>query len=75
MAHEVERIEVEVDAATARWLRACARTRGGSMAAAAAAQLHELAVADSVRSHSAFFAARPTYFEDAEAEYEAAQSA
>ncbi|GAA1178761.1 hypothetical protein [Pseudonocardia alaniniphila] len=75
MAHEVERIEVEVDAATARWLRTCARTRGGSMAEAAARQLHELALADSVRQHAAWYAEHPTYIEDAEAERIASLSA
>jgi hypothetical protein len=75
MEQQGERVEVVVDAATARYLRACARRRGGSMAEVAARQLHELAVTDSVRKHAAFFAERPTFFEDAAAEYEAAQSA
>lgn len=75
MAHEVERVEVVVDAATARRLRTCARTRGGSMAEAAAHQPREMALADSVRQHAAWYAEHPTYLEDAEAERIAALSA
>ena len=68
MEQQGERVEVVVDAATARYLRACARRRGGSMAEAAARQLHELAVADSVTQLAAWIAREPTFFEDAEAE-------
>jgi hypothetical protein len=75
MAQERVRVEVEVDAATARWLRAAARTRGGSMAEAAARQLHELALAASVTQHAAWYAEHPTFLEDAEAERTEALSA
>jgi hypothetical protein len=71
----MERVEVEVDAATARYLRACARQRGGSMGEAAARQLKELALADSVARHAAWAASVPSYFEDAEAERITALSA
>jgi hypothetical protein len=74
----MERVEVEVDAATARYLRACARQRGGSMAEAAARQLKEVAeraLADSVASHAGWAASVPSYFEDAEAERTTALSA
>lgn len=82
MAQDQERVEVvvgddrvAVDPATARWLRSCTRKRGGSMAEATVWQLRELALADSVRQHAAFFAERPSFFEDAEAEREAAGAA
>lgn len=75
-AHLVtERVEVEVDQGTAAYLRACARQRGGSMAAAAARQLRELALADSVAQHARWAADNPTFFDDAEAERQAALSA
>jgi len=67
-----ERVELEVDQGTAAYLRACARRRGGSMAAAAAHQLRELALADSVTQHAAWAADEPSFFADAEAEREAA---
>jgi len=70
----MERVEVEVDAGTARYLRACARLCGGSMATAAARQLRELAVADSARQHAAWTAREPEFFQDAEAERGAALS-
>jgi hypothetical protein len=63
-----ERVEVEVDAATARWLRNCADLRGTSTGAAAAAQLRELALADAGDRLDAWHAERPSYLEDAEAE-------
>ena len=68
----MERVEVQVDAATASWLRSCARVRGGSMAEAAARQLHELALADGVAKLAVWAQDNPTFFEDAEAEREAA---
>lgn len=63
---------MQVDAATASWLRSCARVRGGSMAEAAARQLHELALADGVAKLAVWAQDNPTFFEDAEAEREAA---
>ncbi len=42
------------------------------MAAAAAHQLRELALADSVTQHAAWAADEPSFFADAEAEREAA---
>jgi hypothetical protein len=71
----MERVEVPVDPATARYLRACARARGGSMAEAAAHQLHELAIADGVARLAVWAQENPTFFEDAEAEREAASTA
>ncbi|MGH3611392.1 MAG: hypothetical protein ACRDRK_01970 [Pseudonocardia sp.] len=70
-----ERVEFEVDRGTAAYLRACARRRGGSMADAAARQLRELALADSVAQHAVWAASEPSFFADAEAEREAARSA
>jgi hypothetical protein len=70
-----ERVELEVDPGTAAYLRACARRRGGSMAAAATRQLRELALADSVAQHAAWAAGEPSFFIDAEAEREAALNA
>lgn len=74
-AHDMERVEVQVDPATARYLRACARLRGGSMAEAAARQLHELAIADGVAKLAVWAQENPSFFEDAEAEREAALGA
>jgi hypothetical protein len=68
-----ERVGFEVDQGTAAYLRACARRRGGSMAAAR--QLRELALADSVARHAAWAAGELSFFADAEAEREAALSA
>jgi len=70
----MERVEVEVDAGTATYLRACAGVRGGSMATAAARQLRGLAVADSARQHAAWAAKEPEFYQDAEAERDAALS-
>jgi hypothetical protein len=75
MDQQGERVEVVVDPATARYLRACARARGGSMAEAAARQLHELAVTDSVTQHAAWAAGEASFFQDAEAERIEAMSA
>jgi hypothetical protein len=69
-----ERVELEVDQGTAAYLRACARRRGGSMAATAARQLRALALADSVQQHAAWAAQEPDFFADAEAERDAALS-
>ncbi len=70
-----ERVELEVDQGTAAYLRACARLRGGSMAAAAARQLRELALADSAAQHAVWAAGEPSFFADAEAERENALNA
>ncbi|MDQ3150540.1 MAG: hypothetical protein M3R63_02045 [Actinomycetota bacterium] len=70
-----ERVELEVDQATAAYLRACARRCGGSMAVAAARQLRELALADSAARHAVWAASEPSFFADAEAERQAALSA
>lgn len=70
-----ERVEFEVDQGTAAYLRACARRRGGSMATAAARQLRELALADSVAQHAEWDAREPSFYADAEAEREAALNA
>ncbi len=67
-----ERVEFEVDQGTAAYLRACARRRDGSMSAAAARQLRNLALADSAAQHAAWAAGEPSFFADAEAEREAA---
>lgn len=67
-----ERVEVEVDEATARWLRGCAQQRGQSVAVAAAAQLREDALAAAARSFGRWLDERPSYVEDAEAERDAA---
>ncbi len=45
------------------------------MAAAAARELRELALADSVAKHAAWAAGEPSFFADAEAEREAALTA
>jgi hypothetical protein len=45
------------------------------MAAAAARQLRELALADSAAQHAAWAASEPSFFADAEAEREAALNA
>jgi hypothetical protein len=70
-----ERVEVEVDAATARWLRNCADLRGTSTGATAAAQLRELALADAGNRIDAWHAEHPSYLADAEAERIAAADA
>lgn len=75
MKQQGERVEVVVDPATAKWLRACAGTRGGSMAEAAARQLRDLALADSAAKAATWAAEHPTFFEDAEAERIAALDA
>jgi hypothetical protein len=71
----MERVEVQVDAATASYLRACVRRHGESMADAVARQLRELAVADGVAKLAAWAQANPSFFDDAEAERIAASSA
>jgi hypothetical protein len=68
MEQQGERVEVVVDAATARYLRSRASSRGGSMAEAAARQLHELAVADGVAKLVAWSEDEPEFGEHAEAE-------
>jgi hypothetical protein len=75
MEQRGERVEIIVDPATARWLQACARVRGVSMAEAAARQLREDALADAVAKQAAWLASNPTFFEDAEAERIAAAEA
>jgi hypothetical protein len=70
-----ERMTVSLDGSTAARVRQCgARTRGG-----ASAYLERLVRQDAVREaaeqHARWFAQYPTYFEDAEAEAEAARSA
>ena len=68
-----ERVEVEVDAATARWLRGCAHQRGSTVASLAASQLRDLALAESARASEGWFTENhPTYFDDMTAEIEAA---
>ena len=68
MEEQGERVEVVVDAATARYLRSCARSRGGSMAEAAARQLHELAVADGVAKLVVWAKEEPDFGDHAEVE-------
>ena len=68
-----ERVELEVDQGTAAWLRACARSRGGSMAVTAARQLRALALADSVQQHADWASDEPDFFADAQAARDAAQ--
>lgn len=63
-----------MDAATVRYLRSCAG-RDGSVAAAAAWQLREMALADGVAHVVEWAADNPSFFEDAEAERDAALSA
>jgi hypothetical protein len=70
-----ERVEIEVDAATAGWLRSCAHLRGTSTGAAAAAQLRALALADAGERIDAWHAEHPDYLDDAEAERIAAADA
>ncbi len=63
-----ERVELEVDPGTAEYLRNCAHRQGESVAATAARQLRQLAVAESTARHIEWLEAHPTFFEDAEAE-------
>jgi hypothetical protein len=70
-----ERMTVSLDGSTAARVRQCgSRTRGG-----ASAYLERLVRQDAVREaaeqHARWFAQRPSYFEDAEAEAEAARRA
>ncbi|HEU0128688.1 MAG TPA: hypothetical protein VFQ48_08810 [Pseudonocardiaceae bacterium] len=61
----MERLEIELDPQTATWLRRRGTQRGGSLAAAAAAQLRADALADASRSMAVWYADRPGYVEDA----------
>jgi len=70
MAEPVERLEVDVDATTAAYLRRCSRR--GDLAAAAAAALHELAVKDAATSMAAWYTRHPGFAEDSVAETEQA---
>ncbi|MGH3869245.1 MAG: hypothetical protein ACRDQ4_24685 [Pseudonocardiaceae bacterium] len=47
-----EQLQLEVDAPTRAWLRRCATRTGGTVSAAAAAQLRDLALRDAVVSLS-----------------------
>jgi hypothetical protein len=70
-----ERVTVELGPFAARHLHGCADQRGATVAAAAARQLHDDALATAGQSVDAWLAENPEFLELAEAERNAALDA
>ena len=61
-------VTLDLDAPTVAYLRSCAQRDGGTLTAAAAHQLRQLALRDAVESLGRWYAAHPSYAEHSEEE-------